>query len=107
MFMALPLLFCLITGSEGARSGDFPNSLRLKKGHELVYKGTFTEETIHNSTIEQRNYFIETRLFVMEASVDRVRIAACTTLKCALGPKNGGGPDSVSVRLGVRLLDLS
>lgn len=62
-------------------SADWVLTPRLPRGQELVYRGTFTEETIGARVQFQRAYRFETRYFVLESSATGTDLAAFTSLQ--------------------------
>lgn len=62
-------------------SADWVLTPRLMRGQELVYRGTFTEETVGARVQFQRVYRSETRYFVLDALPAGTELAAFTTLQ--------------------------
>src|SRR5207302_9873375 len=78
-----PLAAILIAGLLAAQPAD---GIRLARGQELVYRGTYSETTGSDSAPFRTTYEIETRVFVCDALPTGYRIAFCTTLKSSQGP---------------------
>jgi hypothetical protein len=81
-------------GSQGStstvpRASDWVFGPRLSPGQELVYRGTFTEESQGSRVQSQRTYRIETRIFTLAAAIKGVEVGLLTTLKV-----RGNGPAS-------------
>jgi hypothetical protein len=70
------LLLCLDSPS--------PPVIRLERGQEITWKGTFREEMLRPGVTASRNYSFENRLFVLEShefGYD-VAISDCTKAPC-------------------------
>ena len=66
--------------AEAARGSDWVLTPRLVRGQELVYRGTFSEESAGARVQFQRTYRFETRYFVLDTPARRIDLAALTTL---------------------------
>jgi peroxiredoxin len=78
---------------------------RLGRAEELVYRGTFTEESASGGVQFHRAYRIENRLFVLEAPPRGTEVAFLTLLRDRpVGPGNGDEP-AAAVRLEVVRVD--
>jgi peroxiredoxin len=88
MTATLCLLGCLLAPAQSPdrpaappRAGDGVLA-RLAKGQELVYRGTFTEDSTGDGVQFSRAYRVETRLFVLDAPAGRgAEVAVLTVLK--------------------------
>ncbi|MGE3809805.1 MAG: TlpA family protein disulfide reductase [Gemmataceae bacterium] len=78
---------------------------RLARAQELVYRGSYAEETTGNGVRNSRSYDLDTRLLVLDVNDTGADVAFLTTLK--LQRKKGAldTPDPGSVRLELARLD--
>lgn len=65
-------------------SADWVLTPRLVRGQELVYRGTFTEETAGTRVQFQRVYRFESRYFVLETPPSGIELAAFTALQARM-----------------------
>ncbi|HVS35559.1 MAG TPA: redoxin domain-containing protein [Gemmataceae bacterium] len=90
--------------------GEWAVAPHLTKAQELVYRGTFTEEADGAGVQFNRNFRLETRVFVMDASAKGADAAFFTVLKSrdaqANVPAGGAEPAAESVRLELAHVDL-
>jgi len=76
-----PGLSPLVERRAPAPAGDYLLTPRLNVGQELVYRGTFTEQSGAGQVQLNRTYRIETRAFVLEAGTRGVDLAVLTLLR--------------------------
>ena len=96
--------------SASQRTGDWVLTPRLGRGHELLYRGAFTEQATGTRVQFQRAFRFETRFFVLDVLPRGVRLAAFTTLQNRTSRPAASGvrvePISTSVRLERLTIDL-
>jgi peroxiredoxin len=102
------LLACASTIGQAPDRGDWQLTPQLFSGMEFVYSGNYLEEDIGPNVKHERQYQLETILFVMETGVRRWDVAFMTSL--SLRDKNkekkGNAKDRpTSVRLELAALD--
>src|SRR5579885_3846687 len=87
-----------------ARGSDWLILTHLNRGQELVYRGTFTEESACGRVQFSRAARFESRLFVLDAPSRGAEVAFLTVFK----PKEaqGGTAAPISVRLERATVDL-
>src|SRR2546421_8392827 len=56
-------------------------SIQLERAQEMVYRGSFTEESNTGSVQYQRTYRVESRLFVLDVTPKMADLACMTTLR--------------------------
>lgn len=78
---------------------DWSLALRLERGQDLVYHGSYVDETIHDGAAYQRAYDLKTLIFVLNVTAQGTEIAVMTVLREPHGPPNGL-PGSVRLELG-------
>jgi peroxiredoxin len=82
--MAITLYLCACAFAIGqpaaAEAADGPLLVRLSRGQELYYRGSYTEETGNAGVQFQRSYRLENRVFVLNALPDGSADIACLTL---------------------------
>jgi peroxiredoxin len=93
MVATLWLLGCFLMPAQTARSAGSDSSLlpRLERGTELVYRGTFTEQSVGDRVRFQRAYRFETRALAIEASEKGADLAVMTHLQDK-SPRAAGTP---------------
>jgi peroxiredoxin len=123
MFTTFCLLSCVLaTGQVPGRPGGAPAALpgpldhdaagwvlspSLGRAEEIIYRGTFTEESTSRGVQFHRFYRLENRLFVLEAPARGPEVAFLTLLRGQhAAPANGDEPAAASVRLEVVRVDL-
>src|SRR5262249_48935309 len=87
-----------------ARGGDWQVMTRLNRGQELVYRGTFTEESSGGRVQFSRASRFESRLFVLDAPARGAEVAFLTVFKPREQQANTATP--ISVRLERATVDL-
>src|SRR5581483_4097011 len=87
-----------------ARGSDWLVMTRLNRGQELVYRGTFTEESSGGRVQFSRAARFESRLFVLDAPARGAEVAFLTVFK----PREpqAGAATPISVRLERATVDL-
>ncbi len=103
MIATLCLLTCSLAVGQPGGAAEWPLVPRLGRGQELVYTGTFVEETQGKSVQFSRTYLLETRLFVLDTASTATEAALFTVLReRGARPGPGGKPaEPNSVRLEV------
>lgn len=89
--------------------GDWLLLPRLRRGQELVYRGTFTEDGDGGGVRFGRSYRLETRILVLDTPPQGAEVAVLTLLKhrsATRQPVLGGDTSPVSVRLERAHVDL-
>jgi peroxiredoxin len=84
MVTSILFLACALTPAQ-APGPDWLLTPRLSRAQELVYKGTFAEETLGRSVQFSRNYRIESRVFVLNALAQSNEVILYTVLREQLG----------------------
>lgn len=69
------------TAPVAARGQDWQVAPRLAKAQELVYRGTFAEESRSGGVHFNRSYRVETRVFVLDAPVRAADVVLLTMVK--------------------------
>jgi peroxiredoxin len=106
--VAIPYLFsCVLAVAQLGDHGDWLLLPRLGRGQELVYRGSFAEEAVGKGVQFQRNYRLETRVFVLDTPPGGADVAFLTVLKQRTASTgHDPGPEPSSVRLEVARADL-
>lgn len=101
MVATLYLFACaLAIGQPAAEASEWQLLPRLSRGHELVYRGSFSEEATGPQVQFLRSYRLENRIFVLEASPQELEIASLTIWKGrAAKPEASADLENSSVRL--------
>lgn len=103
MIRSILLLSCALTLSQGADRADWVLTPQLVPGLELVYNGTYVEESLIPNVQHQRVYHLEANVLVLDASITDWQVAVMTTLSLQDGrqaPAKKDGPSSVRLELG-------
>jgi hypothetical protein len=104
MFAKFCLFTCVLSMGQVADHGLWQLTPQFGRGQELVYSGSFIEESLGGSVEYHRRYRLETRAVVLEAGPRNWSIAILTSLKVAR-TRPGQGPaeknDPGAVRLEV------
>jgi hypothetical protein len=102
--------FCLLTlialfaQPRDQRTGDM--TIRLARGQELVYQGTYLEQSLGRETRGTRTFHLESRVFVLNARTDGYDLAFYTILKLQDDkPGHGDARIPASIRLDLARLD--
>lgn len=81
MFATWSLISCLLISGQLPPGAEWPLPLRILRGQELVYHGSFTEECLGTEVQFSRAYRLEGRIFVLDVSPSGSDVALLTTLK--------------------------
>ncbi len=104
MVKSLCILACsLMLAQAGERNADWQLAPQLARGLELVYAGTYLEEDLGPNVHHQKQYRLETTLFVLDAGPKFWDVAVMTALSRQDGQAPGAAP--VSIRLDVGRVD--
>jgi hypothetical protein len=100
------LLLSALTLAQGPDRADWQLTPQLSPGLELVYSGTYVEETLIPHVQHQRQYALEANLLVLEAGVKDWQVAIMTGLTLQDGVKHADKKDGpASVRLEMARVD--
>jgi hypothetical protein len=80
MLTSICLLTLTLTTGQVLERGEWQLAPRLRRGLELVYTGTYTEESLIPRVQFQRHYRLETTLFVLDANPKQAEVAIMTAL---------------------------
>src|SRR5690242_14378040 len=80
MAISICLLACALTTGQVLERGDWQLAPRLARGLELTYAGTCTEESLIPKVQFQRQYRLQTTLFVLDATKKHADVAIMTSL---------------------------
>jgi peroxiredoxin len=106
MVANLCLLTCALAAAQPAERSEWQLSPHLGRGQELVYRGSFSEETTSTGVQFNRAYRLECRLFVLDAATRDTTVALLTLLKQRNPqPSPGLEPEPTSVRLELLRVD--
>jgi hypothetical protein len=100
--MGLPLLVvtALLPVSHPPDRAEWAVLLRVGRGQELVYRGTYRELSPRKAVRDRRCYVLESRAFVLDASPRGLDVAFLTVLRPnGAGSPSGQQAEAVSVRL--------
>lgn len=81
MVRALCLFTCALAVTGSATGSEWQLSPRLSRGQELVYAGSFSEETRGKSVQFSRSYQLESRVLVLAVSAQESEVALLTLLR--------------------------
>src|SRR4051812_28927891 len=100
------LITCALATSQTPDRAEWLLSPRLGRTVELVYGGSFLEESLGNSVQFNRAYRLESRIFVLEATAKAADLAFLTILRQG-GPRDERGdlPSPISIRLELGKVD--
>ena len=103
MFTSICLLSCALTLGQPTERADWQLTPQLAPGLELVYTGTYLDESLIPNVQHQKQYRLETTLLVLETGVKDWRVGIMTALSLQDEPKSPSkqlrGPSSVRVEL--------
>jgi peroxiredoxin len=106
MVANLSLLTCALLAAQPADRSEWLLLPRLTRGQELVYRGSFTEDTLGSAVRYTRTYRLESRVFVLETPTRGMDVAFLTILKLRPGrAERGDEPEPSSVRLELARVD--
>src|SRR5437588_12789249 len=101
MLATICLMSCALAPAQTASGAEWLLTPRLSRGQELVYRGTFTEESLGRGVQFSRAYRLHSRVFVLDTSPEGLEIAFLTTLKLRTGSDSANsapmGPEPGSV----------
>jgi peroxiredoxin len=80
MVKSICMLACSLTLGQLVERGDWQLSPQLPRGQELVYSGTYLDETLAPNVKYQKIYRLETRLFALESKKQHTEVAIMTAL---------------------------
>lgn len=106
MVATLCLISCALAPAQPASGSDWLLTPRLSRGQELVYRGTFTEESAGGGIRASRTYRLDSRIFVLDASPDGADLALYTTLR-QQAPRDERGAPAVTTEPGSVRLELA
>jgi peroxiredoxin len=102
MLTSLYLLSCTLTLAQGGERAEWQISPNLAPGLELVYSGTYAEESLIPNAAYQKTYRVDTNVLVLETGVKDWQLAIMTALKlqdARLPNDKKDGPSSVRLDL--------
>jgi len=106
MKISLLLLACACSWRQPTSRSEWQLTPQLAPGQELVYTGTFSEESLVPNVQFQRQYRLETLIFVFDTTGRQWDVAVMTTLgERAVRPEPGAKDKQASVRLELARLD--
>jgi hypothetical protein len=88
----IPMTAMLLAPLVAAQSGG---DLRLARGQEMTYRGTYSETAAHGGTEYRRTFDLEIRVFVLDVGPAGANLAVCTALRAP----TAGGPPAVRFEL--------
>jgi peroxiredoxin len=80
MVTSICLLACSLTIGQVVERGDWQLSPQLLRGQELVYSGTYVDESIGPNVRHQKIYRLDTTLFVLDTLKQYCSVAVMTAL---------------------------
>ena len=107
MVATICLLTCALATAPPEVRADWQLAPRLSRGQELVYSGSFKEETLGKAVQHSRTYQLESRVFVLYISPQGSDVALFTVVRMRRpGQLPGTGPDQpASVQLELAKVD--
>jgi peroxiredoxin len=104
---SLLLLACACSLGQPTSRTEWQLTPQLAPGQELLYTGMYTEESLVPNVHFQRQYRLETLIFVLDAAARRYDVAVMTSLgeKAARPEPGSKEPRPASVRLELAKLD--
>lgn len=108
MKTSLFLLACACSLGQPTSRSEWQLAPQLAPGQELVYTGTYTEESLVPNVQFQRQYRLENLIFVLEAGAQQRKLAFMTTLNEIVPRAQPGVKEArqLSVRLELGQVDL-
>lgn len=99
MVATIVLLTALMPGQSADRAEALLTP-RLQRGQELVYRGTFVEESLGKGVQHVRAYRLESRVFVLDTPARGLEVALFTVLRHdTRSERDAGDPSSVRLEL--------
>jgi peroxiredoxin len=103
----LCLITCALLVAQSADRGEGPVTARLGRGQELIYRGTYAEETRGKGAEFSHSFLLETRVFVLESNYQGSDLALFTILRDRQANTTAKGePELASVRLELAHVDV-
>jgi peroxiredoxin len=106
MVTSLCLMSCVLATAQPAERTEWLVLPRLSKAQELVYRGTFTEESAGGGVQFNRGYRFENRILVLDAGAKGADLALLTVMRMADKTERGEERPCLSARLELAQLDL-
>src|SRR5712692_9299332 len=107
MVANLCLLTCALLTAQTADRSGWQIVLRLSRGQELVYRGSYAEEAVGKGIHFSRSYRLENRIFVLDTHPRSTDVALHTVLKLRTPrSEHGNEPEPSSIRLELVRVDL-
>src|SRR4051812_22247637 len=104
MVKSICILACSLAIGQAGDRGDWQLTPQLARGLELIYSGTYHEESLAANVHYQKSYRLDTTLFVLDAAKQQWDVAIMTAL-AELDPRQANqttppaGPMSVRLEL--------
>jgi peroxiredoxin len=105
MVANLLFLTCAFLGFQEPASGQPQNIIHLQRGHELYYRGLFTEEAMNSTVQFRRTYAMDMRALVLDVGAKGFDLAFLTTVKKQNSPGDRREQGVCSVRLELGQVD--
>ena len=102
MITSICLLSCALTLAQGTERADWQLTPQLSPGLELVYSGSYLEESLIPNVQHQRYYRLDTNLLVLDAGLKDCSVAIMTALSLQDGKTSSDkkvGPTSIRLEL--------
>jgi hypothetical protein len=107
MVANLCLMTCALLAAQTADRSEWLQLPRLGRGQELVYKGSFAEESSHQGVQFSRSYRLDSRVFVLAVSPQESEVALYTVLRLRTPQlARGEEVEPSSIRLELARVDL-
>ncbi len=107
MLKSIFLLSCALTLTQGTDRADWQLAPLLAPGLELVYTGSYVEESLIPNARHQRQFRLETNLLVIDAGLKDWQVAVMTSLSLQDARQFADKKDGpTSVRLELARIDL-
>jgi peroxiredoxin len=89
MGTAILMAGCLMLPAQGSAATEANLTLRLTRGQELIYRGTYCEEILSSAMPSKQNLHLDVKVFVLSTSAETTNLAILTQLRSAKLPKKG------------------
>jgi peroxiredoxin len=106
MVTTLCLMSCVLATAQPVERSEWLVLPRLNKAQELVYRGTFTEESAGGNVQFNRTYRFESRVLVLDAGAKGADVALFTVMRMVDKTERGEDRPCLSARLELARLDL-
>src|SRR5438105_6928920 len=103
MLATLCLMSCALAPAQPASGAERLLTPRLSRGQELVYRGTFTAESLGRGVQFLRTYRLQSRVFVLDASPEGLEVAFLTVLKLRTGTEAANAAQATPAPGSIRL----